>query len=77
MTRQRRWAQPPERDESGRLSPEVIAAARRRVRRALLGLIVVAIAAGLLAYGCSRPAHRNPKAAVTLQVVPPSPMVKG
>jgi hypothetical protein len=54
MTRQRRWAQPPERDDSGRLAPEVVAAARRRVMRALLAVIVAAIAAGLLAYGCSR-----------------------
>ncbi len=77
MARQRRWAHPPERDDSGRLSPEVLAAARRRVRRALLAVIVVAIAAGLLAYGCSRSTPRDPKAAVTLQVVPPAPMVEG
>ena len=72
-----RWAQPPERDESGRLAPEVLAAARRRVRRALLALIVVAIAAGLLAYGCSRPTHPVQKSSVTLQVVLPTPMVEG
>jgi hypothetical protein len=77
MTRQRRWARPPERDETGRLSPEVLAAARRRVRRALLALIVVAIAAGLLAYGCSRSTPSVHKGAVTLQVVPQTPMREG
>ncbi len=77
MARQRRWAQPPERDESGRLAPEVLAAARRKVLRALLAVIVVAIAAGLLAYGCSRSTPRPAKNAVTLQVVPPTPMVEG
>jgi hypothetical protein len=77
MTRQRRWAQPPERDDSGRLAPEVVAAARRRVMRALLAVIIAAIAAGLLAYGCSRSTHRVQKSAVTLQVVLPRPMVEG
>ncbi len=77
MTRQRRWSQPPERDESGRLAPEVLAAARRKVRRALLAVIVVAIAAGLLAYGCGRSEPRTHKAAATLQVVFPTPMREG
>jgi hypothetical protein len=76
----RRWRQPPERDEFGRLSPEVLAAARRRVRRALLAVIVVAIAAGLLAYGCSRSAQRPHKAqnpTATLQVMSQAPMREG
>lgn len=80
MTGRRQWRQPPERDDSGRLSPEVMAAARRRVRRALLALIVVAIAAGLLAYGCSKSKPKGQKAqgaAVTLQVMPPMPMREG
>lgn len=72
-----RWAQSPERDESGRMAPDALAAARRRVRRALLLLIVVAIAAGLLAYGCSRGTSHVRKGAITLQVVPPTPMVEG
>jgi hypothetical protein len=75
MARQRRWSQPPERDEFGRLAPEVPAAARRKVRRALLAVIVVAIAAGLLAYGCSR--SEPHKAAATLQVVSHTPMREG
>jgi hypothetical protein len=77
MARQRRWAQPPERDDSGRLAPEVVAAARRKVRRALLALIVVAVAAGLLAYGCSRSEPRTHKGAATLQVVSATPMREG
>jgi hypothetical protein len=72
-----RWSRPPERDDSGRLAPDVLAAARRKVRRALLLLIVVAIAAGGLAYGCSRAKPRVQRSAVTLQVVPPTPMVEG
>jgi hypothetical protein len=48
-----RWQRPPERDPSGRLSAELRAKAKRRVTRALLALIVVAIAAGLLAYACA------------------------
>jgi hypothetical protein len=59
---------PPERDESGRLTPEVLTAARVRVRRALLVLILVSIAAGLLAYACSRTSSRaccDPAAAGT------------
>jgi hypothetical protein len=72
-----RWAQSLERDESGRITPDVLAGARRRVRRAFLLLVVVAIAAGLLAYGCSRAKPRAQKGAITLQVVPPTPMVEG
>ena len=48
------WSKPPPTDESGRLTPEVLARARRRVRRSLAALVVVVVAAGLLAYGCSR-----------------------
>jgi hypothetical protein len=77
MARQRRWAQPPERDESGRLSPDVLAAARRKVRRALLALLGAAIAAGLLAYGCSRSKPRAHQGAATLQVVVSTPMREG
>jgi hypothetical protein len=48
-----RWQRPPALDEAGRLAPEVRARARRRVLRALGGLVLAAIAAGLLAYACS------------------------
>ncbi len=57
-----RWSRPPERDESGRLAPEVLARARRRVRRSLLALILVIIAVGLLAYACSTTKQRNQRA---------------
>jgi hypothetical protein len=54
-----RWQRPPARDAHGRLDPELRARAKRRVVRALLGLVLVAIAAGLLAYACAPDARQD------------------
>jgi ferric-dicitrate binding protein FerR (iron transport regulator) len=81
-----RWSRPPQVDETGRFTPEERRRARRRVLRSLAATLIVAVAAGLLAYGCSRvksdrqstaTTFRNVHLSSRLPTTPAPPMGRG